>query len=123
MANELVHIKQLNKNYGAVQALDDVHLDLQPGHIIGLLGPNGSGKTTLIKILNGLLRPDSGTVLIDGAAPGPYTKSVISYLPDRPYFADWMKVGHVFDLFDEFTLTLTASGPRRCAAPCKSIPA
>ena len=102
MSNELVHIAGLNKSYGLVKALDQVNLDLTGGHIIGLLGPNGSGKTTLIKILNGLLRPDSGTVEIDGAAPGPHTKSVISYLPDRPYFADWMKVGDMFDLFQDF---------------------
>lgn len=102
MSNELVHIAGLNKSYGLVKALDQVDLDLTGGHIIGLLGPNGSGKTTLIKILNGLLRPDSGTVEIDGAAPGPHTKSVISYLPDRPYFADWMKVGDMFDLFQDF---------------------
>ena len=102
MSNELVHIAGLNKSYGLVKALDQVNLDLTGGHIIGLLGPNGSGKTTLIKILNGLLRPDSGAVEIDGAAPGPHTKSVISYLPDRPYFADWMKVGDMFDLFQDF---------------------
>lgn len=102
MVNELVRIEQLSKNYGTVQALDRVDLTLQPGHIIGLLGPNGSGKTTLIKILNGLLRPDEGTVLINGQAVGPYTKSIVSYLPDRPYFADWMKVGHVLDLFEDF---------------------
>ena len=102
MSNELVHIAGLNKSYGLVKALDQVNLDLTGGHIIGLLGPNGSGKTTLIKILNGLLRPDSGTVEIDGAAPGPHTKSVISNLPDRPYFADWMKVGDMFDLFQDF---------------------
>ena len=57
MENNLVHIAGLNKSYSTVRALEDVDLDLQPGHIIGLLGPNGSGKTTLIKILNGLLRP------------------------------------------------------------------
>lgn len=102
MSNELVHIAGLNKSYGLVKALDQVNLELTGGHIIGLLGPNGSGKTTLIKILNGLLRPDSGIVEIDGAAPGPHTKSVISYLPDRPYFADWMKVGDMFDLFQDF---------------------
>ena len=102
MANNLVHIANLNKSYSTVKALDDVSLDLEPGHIIGLLGPNGSGKTTLIKVLNGLLRPDSGTVVIDGEEPGPHTKSVISYLPDRPYFADWMMVGNIFDLFEDF---------------------
>ena len=80
---------------------DKVKITFDAG-VTGVVGPNGSGKTTLIKILNGLLRPDSGTVEIDGAAPGPHTKSVISNLPDRPYFADWMKVGDMFDLFQDF---------------------
>ena len=70
--------------------------------IVGLLGPNGSGKTTLIKILNGLLKPDQGVVTIDGEEPGIHTKSVISYLPDKPYFADWMKITDLLELFEDF---------------------
>ena len=77
-------------------------LSIGRGKVIGLLGPNGSGKTTLIKILNGLLQPTSGSVFIDGHIPGTYTKSIVSYLPDRNYFADWMKVKDIFDLFSDF---------------------
>lgn len=77
-------------------------LQLESGKIVGLLGPNGSGKTTLIKILNGLLTPDRGLVMVDGQEPGVYTKSIISYLPDKPYFAGWMKVTDLFDLFEDF---------------------
>ena len=66
-------------------------LTLERGRFIGLLGPNGSGKTTVIKLLNGLLQPTSGTVTIDGQAPGIHTHSVVSYLPDRAYLNDWMK--------------------------------
>ena len=102
MSNELVRCSALSRNFGPILALDHVDLVLEPGKIIGLLGPNGSGKTTLIKILNGLLQPTYGTVLIDGKKPGPATKKLISYLPDRGYFPEWMKVGDMIDLFDDF---------------------
>lgn len=92
----------LTKIFGSKKALDNVDLKIGRGKIIGLLGPNGSGKTTLIKILNGLLRPSSGEALVDGERPGVYTKTVVSYLPDKTYFADWMKVGDIFDMFGEF---------------------
>lgn len=100
--SELVQITGLTKYYGAKKALDNVHLTVQPGKIIGLLGPNGSGKTTLIKILNGLLQADAGEVLINGNKPGVITKNEVSYLPDRPYFGDWMKVEDVMSLFSDF---------------------
>ncbi len=98
----LIECKNLTKVYSGCKALDDVNLQIGSGKVIGLLGPNGSGKTTLIKILNGLLQPTFGEALVDGQQPGPYTKSIVSYLPDRTYFADWMKVKDVMDLFDDF---------------------
>ena len=99
---QLLEIKNLTKRYGSKIALNGVNLSVGSGKIIGLLGPNGAGKTTLIKILNGLLQPDSGEVRICGQVPGKETKSLISYLPDRPYFGDWMRVKDVFKLFEEF---------------------
>ena len=76
-------VRGLTKNYGKKTALNNLNLTLGRGQFIGLLGPNGSGKTTTIKLLNGLLQPTSGSVLIDGQAPGTYTHSIISYLPDK----------------------------------------
>ena len=102
MEDSLIFCGALTKEYSDVRALDSIDLNIGRGKIVGLLGPNGSGKTTLIKILNGLLCQTSGTVKIDGAEPGVHTKSVISYLPDRMYFADWMKVIDMIDLFDDF---------------------
>ena len=64
-------------------AVDNVTLSLPRGRIIGLLGPNGSGKTTLIKMMNGLLTPTSGTILINGQPVGPATKARVAYLPDK----------------------------------------
>jgi len=75
---------------------------LERGRIIGLLGPNGSGKTTLIKIINGLLVPTDGTVLIDGKKPGTDTKKIVSYLPERTYLADWMRISDAIEFFQDF---------------------
>ena len=94
--------KQLSKRYGKVQALDAVDLTVEPGHIVGLLGPNGSGKTTLIKLANGLLTPSSGEILIGGKRPSPETKAVVSYLPDRPSLPEWMNVEKLMDFFGDF---------------------
>ncbi|MCU6754828.1 L-cystine import ATP-binding protein TcyC [uncultured Eubacterium sp.] len=98
----LIQCSGLCKDFGSKEALKDVDLRIGRGKIIGLLGPNGSGKTTLIKLLNGLIRPTKGEILIDGIKPGIYTKSIVSYLPDRSYFADWMHVKDVLDMFEEF---------------------
>ncbi|MBQ5671083.1 MAG: ABC transporter ATP-binding protein [Oscillospiraceae bacterium] len=102
MSDALVKVTGLTKYYGAKKALNEVNLTIEPGKIIGLLGPNGSGKTTFIKILNGLLQADAGEVLINGNKPGVITKNEVSYLPDRPYFGDWMRVSDVLNLFSDF---------------------
>ena len=98
MSGLLIQCQDVWKRYGRKEALCGLNLRLESGKIVGLLGPNGSGKTTLIKVLNGLLQPDGGTVLIEGEAPGVRTKSMVSYLPDKPYFAGWMRVSDLFDL-------------------------
>ena len=100
--NELVVCSGVGKIYDAVKALNGVNLQLPAGRIIGLLGPNGSGKTTLIKILTGLLCPTEGTVRIDGKEIGPETKALVSYLPDKMYYAGWMKTKDLMDLFADF---------------------
>lgn len=98
----LVQCEHLTKIFPGKKALDDVNLKIGRGKVVGLLGPNGSGKTTLIKILNGLLQPNFGSVMIDATPIGTYTKSQVSYLPDKNYFADWMTVKDIFDLFSDF---------------------
>ncbi len=100
--SELLICKNLTKKYGNVVALDDVTITLESGKIVGLLGPNGSGKTTLIKILNGLLTPTSGRVLVDGELPGVETKKVVAYLPDNVYLNTWMTVRQIVDYFKDF---------------------
>ena len=76
--------------------------DLERGKIVGLLGPNGSGKTTFIKMINGLLTPTSGEILINGFAPGVETKKVVSYLPERSYLQNQMNVNDIIDFFTKF---------------------
>lgn len=100
--NDLVVCSGLTKRFGTLTALDHVDLHLNSGRIIGLLGPNGSGKTTLIKILTGLLRPTEGAVRIAGNPVGPESKALVSYLPDRMFFANWMKTIDLIDLFADF---------------------
>lgn len=98
----LLEAKGLTKRFGSRAALQDVNLTIESGKIVGLLGPNGSGKTTLLKLINGLLVPTSGSVMIGGATPGPLTKAHISYLPDSNYFPQWMKVTQLFHYFSDF---------------------
>lgn len=100
--SEIVKIENLVKTYGDKVALNSINLEIPEGKIIGLLGPNGSGKTTLIKLLNGLLEPTEGSVLIRENKPGIESKKIISYLPERTYLSDWMKVKDIIDFFSDF---------------------
>lgn len=94
--------QDLTKAYGKRPALSSVSFEIQPGRIVGLLGPNGSGKTTLIKLANGLLTPDSGIVRICGTPPGTASRAVVSYLPERPALPEWMTVSQVLDFYADF---------------------
>ncbi len=100
--NAILECKGVNKSYSGLRVLKDINLTLERGRITGLLGPNGSGKTTLIKLINGLLVPDSGDLLINGFAPGIETKRSVSFLPERNYLADWMRIKNLLDLFRDF---------------------
>ena len=99
---KLLEIKHLNKSFGKKEILKDVNLSLTGGKIIGLLGKNGAGKTTLIKIINDLLTPTSGEVLVKGKKVGIESKKVISYLPERTYLNKQMKVSEVIEYFKDF---------------------
>lgn len=94
--------KDLSKRFGVKTALDGVNLSIAPGRVVGLLGPNGSGKTTLIKLVNGLLTPTAGEVTICGFQPGKESKTLVSYLPDRPCLPEWMSVEQLMDFYGDF---------------------
>ena len=98
----ILECKALSKSFGAKQALDTVDLTIEPGRIVGLLGPNGSGKTTLIKLANGLLTPTAGDILVDGEKPCRATKAIVSYLPDRNMLPGWMTVAQTLDYYEDF---------------------
>lgn len=101
----LLQLNDLCKRYpgmGTYMSVFHMNLIIPRGRIIGLLGPNGCGKTTLIKMINGLLTPTCGTVLINGMQPCPATKKVISYLPERTYLDNSMKVSQMVSYFADF---------------------
>lgn len=98
----LVYLDHVTKNYGHEVALMDVSLNIQPGRIIGLLGPNGSGKTTIIKLINGLLQPSLGNIYIHGQLPSPASKKVVSYLPDTTYLNENIKINDAIRYFQDF---------------------
>lgn len=100
--NDLIVCKELSKYFGAHKAVNGINLTIGRGHIVGLLGPNGSGKSTTIKMMNGLLTPTRGEILIDGQAPGRYTHSIVSYLPERSYLNDWMRTEQLIEFFTDF---------------------
>jgi len=98
----ILECRNLSKSYGNKTALSNINLSLERGKIVGLLGPNGSGKTTLIKLINQLLVPTAGELLIDGKPPSVATKKIVSYLPERTYLNDWMNVTDIINFFADF---------------------
>lgn len=98
----LLECKNLSKHYGRYPALSNINLQIDGGHIIGLLGPNGSGKTTFIKLIAGLLTPSSGELYLKEEPIGIESKKMISYLPDHTYLNDWMKVKEIIGFFTDF---------------------
>ncbi len=98
----MLECSALTKNYGGVQALKNVDLTLESGRIVGLVGPNGSGKTTLIKLAQHLLTPTSGLITVDGMIPGPETKAIVSYLPDRDFLPQWMNLEELTVFYHNF---------------------
>ena len=102
MSDIILECKDLFKNYGGKRVLKGINLTLKRGRIVGLLGPNGSGKSTFIKLATALLTPTSGEILIDGKKPGVETKKIVSYLPEKTYLNDWMKVTDIINFFCDF---------------------
>jgi len=98
----ILECNDLLKDYGKGAAVNRVNLKLERGKIVGLLGENGSGKTTLLKLANGLLSPTSGSITIAGEPPGVKSKKIVSYLPEKTYLNNWMKVKDLVSFFGDF---------------------
>jgi len=99
---KLLECKNLSKQFNDKKILDNINLSISKGKIIGLLGKNGAGKTTLIKLINDLLTPTSGKILVNGKEIGVESKKIISYLPERTYLDKGMKIKDVLKYFKEF---------------------
>lgn len=102
MVKSIVEIKNVSKSYGKKPVLKNVSFSIPSGKIIGLIGKNGMGKTTLIKLISGLLRPDQGQIRIEQENPGPVSKALVSYLPERTYLDRSMRVDEVLRYFRDF---------------------
>lgn len=100
--DKIIIIDNLTKKYKETLAIDDLSLEIEKGKVVGLLGPNGSGKSTLLKLIVGLLKKDSGKILIDRKSPGIETKSMISYLPDSYYLYEKLTVRETIDMYGDF---------------------
>ena len=99
---ELLECVNLEKNYGKKKILKDINLKIPRGKIIGLLGKNGTGKSTLIKLMNDLLTPTSGEILVNGKKIGTESKRIISYLPERTYLDKSMKIKEIITYLEDF---------------------
>ncbi|MDU4861615.1 MAG: ABC transporter ATP-binding protein [Terrisporobacter othiniensis] len=98
----MVEFNNVYKSYSSKEVLKGVNLNIPKGKIVGLLGPNGSGKTTMIKLMNNLLQADEGSIEIKGMKPSVETKKIVSYLPEKTYLNDWMKVKDILGFFKDF---------------------
>jgi len=116
----MIEIRNLTKRYGDFTAVDDISLSVSPGEIYGFLGPNGAGKTTTIRILAGLSLPTSGVVRIAGvdvSSDGIKTKSILGYVPDRPYLYEKLTGRELL----EFVVNLYGREWRECEARANEL--
>lgn len=103
MSQPILVCEKLTKSYKRGKpVLNELEFVVQPGKIVGLLGPNGCGKSTLLKLVAGLLQQDSGSILICGQERSEKTNSLVSFLPERPYFSSSMSVNAMMDYFGDF---------------------
>lgn len=100
--DSILQCSHLTKRFGSLYALNDISFTVAPGRIVGLLGPNGSGKSTFIKLATGLLTPTDGSISICGLPVGLATKLKVSYLPDKNYLNDSLKIDQLIDYFNDF---------------------
>lgn len=99
----VLECRNLSKAYVANNyVINNLNFTLEGGKIYGLLGPNGCGKSTLIKMVAGLLKPSAGDILVCEQPVSDKTKAMVSYLPERTYFSNWMRVSELIQYFTEF---------------------
>lgn len=89
----MLDISHISKSFGAFKALDAIDIHVRKGDIFGLMGPNGAGKTTLIRIINRIIEPDEGEVLLNGVRMKDEDVATLGYLPEERGLYKKMKVG------------------------------
>jgi Cu-processing system ATP-binding protein len=96
----MIRIEKINKRFRKLQVLDNISAQFEKGQVVSLIGPNGSGKTTLIKSILGMVRPDSGKILVDEQLINgdPSYREKIGYMPQIGRYPDNMKVGQLFKM-------------------------
>lgn len=99
--NTILYVDQVRKSYGEKRVLKNMSFSIERGKIVGFLGPNGCGKTTLVKLINGLIPVTDGVIMVGGNRIGKETKAIISYLPERTYLNNWMRVKDILDFFED----------------------
>ncbi|MED4650590.1 ABC transporter ATP-binding protein [Bacillus pseudomycoides] len=99
---ELLKIENLWKRYGLKAVIRELNIEITEGKIVGLVGDNGSGKTTLLKMISGLQHPSEGNITIAGEKVGLETKKIVSFMPDRPVFDEWMTVKEALFFYRDF---------------------
>ena len=119
----VLECRQLYKSYGGnINVLENMNISIPEGKIIGLLGPNRCGKSTLIKMICGLLVPTSGEILVGNTPVGPQTNAMISYLPERTYFNNSMRIKDLIDFFCDFYADFDSSRAFRMLQDLKIAP-
>ena len=99
----ILQCKNLTKSYKkGIFVIENLNLEIPEGKIVGLLGPNGCGKSTLMKMISGVLQPNSGEIIVGEHPVGEESKALISYLPERTYLNSWMRVSQIIHYFDQF---------------------
>lgn len=99
--NTVLYVDQVRKSYGKKRVFKNISFSIEKGKIVGFLGPNGCGKTTLVKLINGLMPVTDGVILVGGKKISKETKAMVSYLPERTYLNNWMKVKDILDFFED----------------------
>ena len=100
--SNILEIEDLLKKYYKKEVISDLNLNVEEGCVLGILGPNGHGKTTLLNVIAGLLKPESGSVKIDGKEVGEKTKEIVSYMQEKNIIPKWMKVKDIIEFYRDF---------------------
>ena len=84
----MIELKALNKSFDGIKAVDNINVDIKEGNVFGLIGTNGAGKSTVMRIMTGILKPDSGEVFVDGEKVynNVSAKSKFFFISDDQYF-------------------------------------